>query len=55
VGLVRRINWLVLFFVGSLVYVGNKMRPFDAGKATDVSMIQAVTVYVGYWIAFVPA
>ena len=45
---------LVLFFFGSLVYVGNKMRQFEAGKATNVSMIQAVTVYnVGYWIAFV--
>ena len=44
---------LVLFLVGSLVYVGNKMRPFEA-TGHQRKHDPAVTVFnVWYWIAFV--
>jgi hypothetical protein len=43
-----------LFFLGSLVYVGNKLRPFEAQKATGVSALTAPTLYnPWWWIAFV--
>jgi hypothetical protein len=45
---------LGLFLVGSLVYVGNKLRPFEEHKATGISAITAVTVHnPWYWIIFV--
>jgi hypothetical protein len=45
-----------LFFIGSLVYVGNKLRPVGEHKATGISAITAVTVWnFWYWIAFVVA
>ena len=47
---------LGLFFVGSLIYVGNKLRPFERQKATGISAITAVTVHnPWFWMAFVVA
>ena len=44
---------LGLFFVGSLIYVGNKLRPFEEHKATGISAITAVTVHnTWFWMAF---
>ena len=45
---------LGLFFAGSLIYVGSKLRPFEAHKATGVSAITAVTVHnPWFWVALV--
>jgi len=42
---------LVIFFIGSVLYVGNKLRPFEANKATGISAITAVTLRnPWYWI-----
>jgi hypothetical protein len=47
---------LVLFFVGSLIYVGYNLGPFEKQKATGISAITAITVHnLWFWIAFVVA
>jgi len=40
---------LAIFFVLSLLFVINAMRPFEAGKATGLSVIAGVTVHNGLW------
>lgn len=43
-----------LFFVGSLVYIVNKMRPIEAHKATSGNLLLSLTVWnLWYWIVFV--
>ncbi len=45
---------LGLFFVGSIVYVVNALRPFEANKATGISVLFVLTVWNSwYWVAFV--
>lgn len=47
---------LAIFFVGSLLYVLNEMRPFDTLKATGLSALKAWTVAnPWYWLAFIVA
>jgi len=47
---------LVLFFIGSVLYVGNKLRPIEEHKATGISAITAVTVRnPWYWIGLIVA
>jgi len=42
---------LGLFFVGSLIYLASKLRPFEGSKATGISAITALTVYNPFfWI-----
>jgi hypothetical protein len=45
---------LGLFFVGSILYISNALRPLEPNKATGVSVLLALTVWnLWYWIAFV--
>ena len=45
---------LGLFFVGSIVYIVNALRPIEANKATGISVLLALTVWnPWYWVAFV--
>jgi len=45
---------LGLFFVGSIVYIFNALRPIQANKATGISFLLALTVgNPWYWVAFV--
>jgi hypothetical protein len=45
---------LGVFFIGSLIYVVNKLRPIEENKATGISAITGVTVYSPWWwIAFI--
>lgn len=45
---------LGLFFVGSLVYVGNKLRPFEEHKATGISLITGLTIHNPlFWVMLV--
>jgi hypothetical protein len=38
-----------IFVIGSLVYVGAKLRPFEEHKATGISAITGVTLYNPWW------
>ena len=45
---------LPVFFIGSLIYVGSKLRPFEVQKATGISAITAVTVHnPWFWVTLV--
>jgi hypothetical protein len=40
---------LGVLFIGSLIYVGSKLRPIEEHKATGISAILAVTVANPWW------
>jgi hypothetical protein len=43
---------LGIFLFGTIIYVGNKMRPFEANKATGLSTITGPTWHnVWWWVA----
>jgi hypothetical protein len=40
---------LGIFFIGSLVYIINKLRPIEANKATALSAITGPTLHNPWW------